>query len=1186
MKKIYSLFALPLFLLLVNPSSGQAQLNASTTSTNCTCPGACNGTATVTASSGTPPYTYSWSPTGGTSATATSLCAGSYTVKVTDNIGTTLNKTVVITQPTGITIGLTPSNVSCNGANDGSIYASTSGGTGPYTYSWSPSGGTSQTASSLAPGAYTIHVTDSKGCTANQTGTITQPAVLTVSMTPTNVTCYGSGNGTARATPAGGNGSFTYSWTGGTITSGQGTATASGLAPGTYTCKVNDSRLCTSSGVVTITQPSAITTTITQQTQTTCYQTANGSATVAPSGGTGAYTYSWSPKGGTAATGVGLSNGSYTCFVTDANGCNANPTNVPMSQPSAVTAYISTQTNVLCKGGSTGAATAQASGGTGAFTFSWSPTGSNTATTNGLIAGNYTCNITDANACPASVIATITENAQDSMYGTSSAANCGSANGSATVNTVFGNSPWTFSWKAPVSSTTNTASSLSAGIYTVKVTNTYGCIRTFNITVSNIGAPTATVNVTNNACKGLSNGTATVAASGGTGAYTYSWAPIAGTTATVSGLAAGTYTSYVKDASGCMVITTTTLTDPPTLTGTVTAFNLACNGSSTGTATMTASGGTPNYLYSWSPSGGTGSTANSLAAGTYTCITTDSKGCTYSATTTLTQPTAIAPNFTTKGPSCAGINDGSATTNPTGGTPGFSYSWNGTNNTTNTLTGLPAGAYNCTLTDTNGCTATFVVNIYSPAPVSGSVSTSNVSCFGSCDGTATFTLSGGTAPYTYAWSPTGGSATTGTNLCAGSYTCFANDAHNCATQTSVSITQPLALSVAVSATNASCGGICDGTVSATATGGTPFYLYSWTKSGQPISSTTKLCPATYTCLVTDSRSCTQSSTVTLSSSVSPIISGSVTAKISGVVNSGWVYLVRYDTVLKRQHVIDSVTISNGHYSFNNSTAGPFLVFAQANKITYPKVVKTYSPKAAMWDSAAVILAPCGSIDTANIQMQEFNALAGIGSLTGLIVKGSGYVSRYIGGSNPGTHKPGDPIPGLDVNLEQRPGGIIYHTLTDSTGNYHFSGVPNGQYSVLVDIPGLGMVSQYTRTISATNPKFTNLNYLVDSAHIRPDSAIAQGIIQNTRPEPALRLSPNPFKDQLTVQYTLNEASDVTMELFNILGERILLSSKGRQDAGQHSYVLSGAENGFSQGTYIFKITMNGTVYTGKVVCMP
>jgi hypothetical protein len=320
--------------------------------------------------------------------------------------------------------------------------------------------------------------------------------------------------------------------------------------------------------------------------------------------------------------------------------------------------------------------------------------------------------------------------------------------------------------------------------------------------------------------------------------------------------------------------------------------------------------------------------------------------------------------------------------------------------------------------------------------------------------------------------------------------------------------------------------------------------------------------------------------------VSPVISGTVTAKISGPVNSGWVYLVRYDTILKRQHVVDSVTISNGHYSFNNSEAGPYLVFAEANKSIYPKVVKTYSLKAAMWDSAAVILAPCGSIDTANIQMQEFNALAGNGSLSGLIVKGNGYVARYIGGSNPGTHKPGDPIPGLDVNLEQRPGGVIYHTLTDSTGTYHFTGVPNGQYSVLVDIPGLGMVSQYTRTISSSTPKFTNLNYLVDSAHIRPDSAIAQGIIQNTRPEPALRISPNPFKDQLTVQYTLTESSDVTVELMNILGERILFTSRGRQDMGQHSYVMSAIESGLPQGTYILKITMNGTVCTGKVVCIP
>ena len=323
----------------------------------------------------------------------------------------------------------------------------------------------------------------------------------------------------------------------------------------------------------------------------------------------------------------------------------------------------------------------------------------------------------------------------------------------------------------------------------------------------------------------------------------------------------------------------------------------------------------------------------------------------------------------------------------------------------------------------------------------------------------------------------------------------------------------------------------------------------------------------------------------MNSLVSPTISGTVKGNISGLINSGWAYLVQYDSILKRQHVVDSVTINNGKYLFNTSIGGKFLVYAEANASVYPLAAKTYSLHAVQWDSAAIIKAPCSAIDTANINVYEFSQATGTGgSLSGTIVKGVGYVGHRAIPNNPALL--GEPIPGLDVNLEQHPAGIIAHTVTDALGNYVFNSLPAGSsYSIFVDIPGLGMTSQYTRFIASTQT-FAHLDYIVDSAYIRPDSTLAASIIQNSFADQIVHVAPNPFKDQLAVNYALTEPADVSLEIFNIIGERISFVSKSRQDTGIHNYMLNASENNMKEGTYVLRITVGGKVYTQRIVCMP
>ncbi|MDR7212711.1 T9SS type A sorting domain-containing protein, partial [Flavobacterium piscis] len=306
--------------------------------TNVSCNGGTNGSASVSPSGGTPGYTYSWSPSGGTAATATGLAAGSYTVTITDANGCTATRNYTITQPSAISTATgSQTNVSCNGGTNGSASVSPSGGTPGYTYSWSPSGGTAATATGLAAGSYTVTVTDANGCTATRNYTITQPtAISTATGSQTNVSCNGGTNGSASVSPSGGTPGYTYSWS----PSGGTAATATGLAAGSYTVTVTDANGCTATRNYTITQPTAISTATGSQTNVSCNGGTNGSASVSPSGGTPGYTYSWSPSGGTAATATGLAAGSYTVTITDANGCTATR-NYTITEPAAI---ISTTT--------------------------------------------------------------------------------------------------------------------------------------------------------------------------------------------------------------------------------------------------------------------------------------------------------------------------------------------------------------------------------------------------------------------------------------------------------------------------------------------------------------------------------------------------------------------------------------------------------------------------------------------------------------------------------------------------------------------------------------------------------------------------------------------------------------------------------------------------------------------------
>ncbi|WP_298247988.1 hypothetical protein [uncultured Christiangramia sp.] len=390
---------------------------------------------------------------------------------------------------------------------------------------------------------------------------------------------------------------------------------------------------------------------------------------------------------------------------------------------------------------------------------------------------------------------------------------------------IGGKAPYTYLWSN--GDTTNKITGLSPGIYTCIITDSNGC--TYNIE-GNVGEPTgleAIVNSSNNAtCNGDSDGAIDISVSGGTADYAYLWSNNA-TTQDISGLTAGTYSVTVTDANGCTdTIENIQISEPDELVASVTLVtNATCNGDSDGAIDISLSGGTPDYTYLWSNSATTQNTSG-LTAGTYSMTVTDANGCTDTIDgIEITEPDELVVSVTSvTNAACNGELDGAIDIIVSGGTADYTYLWSN-NATTQDISGIPAGSYSVTVTDANGCTDTIDnIEIEDPSTLEAEVvDTSNVSCNGYSDGSIDISVSGGTPDYTYLWS---NNATTPniSGLTAGTYSVMITDANGCTYNLNdIQVTEPDILDVQIVVEDVSCPGFDDGSITFTATGGTPPY---------------------------------------------------------------------------------------------------------------------------------------------------------------------------------------------------------------------------------------------------------------------------------------------------------------------------------------------------------------------------
>lgn len=715
----------------------------------------CDGTAMANPTGGTSPYTYQWSD-GQTDATAVGLCAGIYTVTITDANGCQVTTSRVINPPScDLDVNVTGQPVGCNDGNDGSVLATpiTSQNNIPFTYLWNTADTTQQIAG-VSAGPYSVTVTDRIGCTASGSFTVTEPPLLTVSTVVVDEQIFQACDGSATATAGGGTGPFQYSWSDGQL--GQ---TASNLCPGIYTVTVSDANNCSTTATITVNELSCAGFSVAVNTyRLSCFEENDGAAVAVVSGGTSPFTYFWTTGGATTDSISGLGAGTYQVIVTDSVNCEQTVSGL-VTQPALLEATTAVDP-VTCHGLANGAIELTVTGGTTAYGFTWS-NGATTEDLNNLGPGNYGVTILDANGCTTDANGVVTEPDTLGASSIDTDVTCfGGADGSIDLTATGGLAPYQYSWSH--GPTTADVSGLSEGSYTVTFVDQNACVfvYTTNIDESPLFEPTITAGGPTTFCAGDS---VILTATAGN---TYLWSNGA-TTQSITVVASGVFTVNVITDEGCAGDsdpTQVTVNPLPTPTVTPVGSTTFCDG---GSVTLTT-GSYASYLWS---TGETTQTIVVTTSGNYSVTVTNGNSCEgTSADLSVTVNDLPEPTVSLSGD--LAFCDGSDVTLTS--SLATSYLWSN-GETTQSINVTGSGDFWVRVTDANGCQAnsdTVMTTVF-PAP-NPTITADGPTIF--CDGDSVILTASSAA--LYSWS-TGENTQSITVFTSGSYSVTVTDTNDC-----------------------------------------------------------------------------------------------------------------------------------------------------------------------------------------------------------------------------------------------------------------------------------------------------------------------------------------------------------------------------------------------------------------------
>ncbi len=902
------------------------------------CFGASDGEIDLTPTGGTPPYTYQWS-NGTTTEDLTGLATGTYEVTLTDANGCKVTNSLMFDEVADLTPTITIlSDAGCTGS-EGSATAIVNGAIYSYfsiEFYWSNgytsdsyNGGTS-TVTGLAPGNYSLTVSqfDYTGtgdvCQAVGTFNILGSSTVTLSaIVDQQIQCFGQNDGAATATASGGLAPYNYQWG-----NGETTGSATGLSIGTNAVTVTDQNGCTETTSVFLTSPFVINTTATVVSDVSCNGFSDGSASVVAAGGAGGYTYLWD-NGETTITATGLSSGIHVVTVTDANACTVTD-NVTISSVSNFAATALEDNPVLCLGESTGAATINATGGTPSYTYLWD-NGETTTTAISLSAGSHNFTVTDANACTVAnnIIISNASNFAATAIEDSPVLCFGESTGAATVNVTGGTPGYTFLWDN--GGTTATVSNLTGGAHAATITDANGCFTTTTVNINTVLELSCTVIASQQiSCSGASDGAVISTTTGGSIPYNYQWSN-GQTVMNLTSISGGTYTLTVTDVNGCRATASTTLAEPNALSTSATENSpLSCAGASDGSATVSASGGTPpGYSYIWD-NGETIATPTNLSAGNHFVTVSDANFCSATASVFITQPFPMQAMILSNTPASCLACIGTANLQITEGTSPYTYLWtNG--NTQEDPMDLCSILNTVTVTDANGCQVIASVNIGNSTDFAISTLTinNNVICNGESNGSASIFGSGGMVPYTYMWS-NGATGSFTASFPAGNHGVTVTDANGCIDSRPVTITELPELSITnITETDPACQAQ-NGEILVVATGGTGTYNYSIDlgMTFVPQNNLTGLGAGNYEVVVQDANGCTVTSNmITLTDQLPPTIDNVTTVDPLCQGANGSITIIASGGTPPLNYSLDNLTYQSAS-SFNGLGQGGYTVYVQ------------------------------------------------------------------------------------------------------------------------------------------------------------------------------------------------------------------------------------------------------------------
>jgi hypothetical protein len=700
---------------------------------------------------GATPFTYQWfdeegNDLGMTGARGTALTAGDYEVIATDTAGCGQLITVRMEDRESPVLSVTGKTTSPVGAASGTLQVQLTNGVGPASgYYLDTTLSESGDFEHLPPGQYSVVGMDSLGCPSDTVVVqiIGTPQLDIAFLFTQDATCEVP-DGKVGVQASGGISPYLFTLEGEMVSS-----TITGLSPGSYWVVVTDaigSEDSVLTGVEAL-EDLAVTNTTTL---VSCEGACDGSARLFSSGGSGRYTFSWS-DGGTGASRTGLCPGTYGYVVTDDRngGCYVEDTLVIGEQP-YLRMNLVKQVAPDCYNGTNGQLTVSASGGSGAYAFSWS-TGQSTAGIKGS-PGEYWVSVTDRTlGCTISDTFYILNTPEIAVVDTLiTQPSCwGSKTGAVTLVIENANSPLVRWSNGQIG---KTAVNLAAGTYTYDIQSSLGCTLSGEVTVTERERLTVATEKIDNLCANACAGEISLTISGGKKPYSIQWTH-GSSVKNPKSLCSGTYGYRVQDALGCVVEGTVEIQEPPALVfQSATIGHVSCYQGKDGLIKPVIAGGTTPYTYVWS-TGATTPELSEIKRGTYTLSVTDANGCAIHKSYTVTEPGGLTLLSTVKSnPSCTGYSDGWIQIEPYGGVGPYSVSWD--NGMTGTqISGLSAGAYQLVLTDSKGCSMERRVVIQDPIGMQFSnVTFENPICHNDANGFISFRVVGGTGVYSYQWS--------------------------------------------------------------------------------------------------------------------------------------------------------------------------------------------------------------------------------------------------------------------------------------------------------------------------------------------------------------------------------------------------------------------------------------------------